>query len=79
MMRKLKINHFGSAAVALMLSMQTANADNIRFWTTEEQPDRLAKQEKMAADFKGNRLVRTETKSGRKKKWFSFEEAQGYA
>ena len=36
-------------------------------------------EEKMAADFKGNRLVRTETKSGRKKKWFSFEEAQGYA
>ena len=31
--------------------MQTATADNIRFWTTEEQPDRLAKQEKMAADF----------------------------
>ncbi len=27
------------------------NADTIRFWTTEEQPDRLAKQEQMAADF----------------------------
>ena len=50
-MGKLKSNHFGSAALALVLSMQTATADNIRFWTTEEQPDRLAKQEKMAADF----------------------------
>ena len=50
-MRKLKSNHFGSAVLALVLSMQTATADNIRFWTTEEQPDRLAKQEKMAADF----------------------------
>ena len=29
-----------------------ASAQELRFWTTEEQPDRLAKQEKMAADFK---------------------------
>ncbi|MGI9523739.1 MAG: ABC transporter substrate-binding protein [Hyphomicrobiaceae bacterium] len=29
-----------------------AHADTIRFWTTEEQPDRLAKQQKMAAAFK---------------------------
>lgn len=28
-----------------------ANADTIRFWTTEEQPERLAIQEAMAADF----------------------------
>ena len=27
-------------------------AETIRFWTTEEQPDRLAKQEAMAAEFK---------------------------
>ena len=27
-------------------------ADTIRFWTTEEQPARLAKQQAMAADFK---------------------------
>ncbi|MEM6712017.1 MAG: extracellular solute-binding protein [Pseudomonadota bacterium] len=29
----------------------TASADTIRFWTTEEQPERLAIQEQMAADF----------------------------
>ncbi len=28
-----------------------ASADTIRFWTTEEQPERLAVQEQMAADF----------------------------
>lgn len=28
-----------------------ANADTIRFWTTEEQPERLAVQQQMAADF----------------------------
>ncbi len=29
-----------------------ANAESLRFWTTEEQPERLAKQEEMAAAFK---------------------------
>ena len=29
-----------------------ASADTIRFWTTEEQPERLEKQQAMAADFK---------------------------
>ena len=29
-----------------------AAAQELRFWTTEEQPDRLAKQEQLAADFK---------------------------
>ena len=29
-----------------------ASAETIRFWTTEEQPERLARQEAMAADFK---------------------------
>ncbi|MEQ8658380.1 MAG: extracellular solute-binding protein [Hyphomicrobiales bacterium] len=29
----------------------TASAETIRFWTTEEQPERLAIQEQMAADF----------------------------
>ena len=50
-MKKMKTHYLGSAALALLLSVQAASADNIRFWTTEEQPDRLAKQEKMAADF----------------------------
>ncbi|NDR57278.1 ABC transporter substrate-binding protein [Aliiruegeria sabulilitoris] len=38
-------------ALALLLSGLAANADTIRFWTTEEQPERLAKQEEMAAAF----------------------------
>lgn len=39
-----------TAVLAAFLAIPSAFAD-IRFWTTEEQPDRLAKQEKMAADF----------------------------
>lgn len=38
-------------ALALGASMVTASADGIRFWTTEEQPDRLAKQQEMAKAF----------------------------
>jgi multiple sugar transport system substrate-binding protein len=39
-------------AAASVLALSTAvGADTIRFWTTEEQPERLAKQEAMAADF----------------------------
>ncbi|WP_106746218.1 ABC transporter substrate-binding protein [Yoonia maritima] len=39
------------AATALVLSAVGAHADTLRFWTTEEQPERLARQEQMAADF----------------------------
>lgn len=39
-----------SSSVALALSAMAASAD-IRFWTTENQPERLAVQEAMAADF----------------------------
>lgn len=39
-----------AAASSLALSA-AAGADTIRFWTTEEQPERLARQEAMAADF----------------------------
>ena len=38
-------------AITVMVS-SAASADTIRFWTTEDQPDRLAKQEAMAAAFK---------------------------
>ncbi|MDJ0820571.1 MAG: ABC transporter substrate-binding protein [Paracoccaceae bacterium] len=38
-------------ATALILSTLSASAENLRFWTTEEQPERLARQEQMAADF----------------------------
>ena len=40
----------GTALVAA-LTVGAAAADTIRFWTTEEQPERLAKQEEMAAEF----------------------------
>ncbi|MEM8850185.1 MAG: extracellular solute-binding protein [Pseudomonadota bacterium] len=36
---------------ALALMTSAANAQTLRFWTTEEQPERLAKQEEMAAAF----------------------------
>lgn len=39
------------AATALALSSIAASAESLRFWTTEEQPERLARQEQMAADF----------------------------
>lgn len=39
----------GTAAMALTAGM--ASAETLRFWTTEEQPERLAKQEEMAAAF----------------------------
>jgi len=40
------------ASLMLAVSAAALNAESIRFWTTEEQPDRLAKQQAMAADFK---------------------------
>ena len=39
------------SALSIGLSAATAIAD-IRFWTTEEQPARLAKQQAMAESFK---------------------------
>ena len=39
------------AASVLALTAATAHAETLRFWTTEEQPERLAKQEEMAAAF----------------------------
>ena len=38
-------------ALAIAVAASAASAQNIRFWTTEEQPDRLAKQEEMAKAF----------------------------
>ena len=40
-----------STALTLALTASALTAETIRFWTTEEQPDRLAKQQAMAADF----------------------------
>ncbi len=39
------------AGVALCALAGAAQADTIRYWTTEEQPERLAKQEEMAKAF----------------------------
>ncbi|WP_368184617.1 ABC transporter substrate-binding protein [Aestuariibius sp. HNIBRBA575] len=50
-MMTLKAQTLGTAAMALVLSAFAASADDLRFWTTEEQPERLAKQQEMAAAF----------------------------
>ena len=39
------------SAIAVALLAGTASAGDIKFWTTEEQPERLAKQQEMAAQF----------------------------
>lgn len=41
-----------SATTALVMSALAVQADTIRFWTTEEQPERLARQQAMADQFK---------------------------
>ena len=43
----------GTASLAMVLGATSAMAD-IRFWTTEEQPERLAKQQEMAASFEAD-------------------------
>ena len=50
---------FALLAGTFLLSGE-AFAQSLRFWTTEEQPDRLAKQEQMAADFKSQTGVSVE-------------------
>ena len=48
------------AASALALVASMAAADDIRFWTTEEQPERLAKQQAMAAEFEAKTGIAVE-------------------
>ncbi len=48
-----------TAALSLVLGAVAAQAD-IRFWTTETQPARLERQEKMAADFEAASGVKVE-------------------
>ncbi len=38
-------------AMAMSLAATSLSAEDLRFWTTEEQPERLARQEAMAAEF----------------------------
>ncbi len=51
MQLKTKAMMRGGAAMVLIMTAMTASAEDLRFWTTEEQPERLARQEAMAADF----------------------------
>jgi len=51
MMLHTKAKLMTSAALVLALTAGMVSADTIRFWTTEEQPERLAKQQDMAAQF----------------------------
>jgi len=42
----------GAAAAMMMAAIAVpASAQTIQFWTTEEQPERLARQEEMASNF----------------------------
>ena len=47
-------------ALALGCTMVTASADGIRFWTTEEQTPRLARQQEMAKDFEAKTGISVE-------------------
>lgn len=52
-MSKLNKLLIGTVGFAILLGLAgNVEAQNLRFWTTEEQPERLAKQEELAADFK---------------------------
>ncbi|NVK01910.1 MAG: extracellular solute-binding protein [Oceanospirillaceae bacterium] len=57
--RSKTIKVFATSALALAIS-GVVNADTLRFWTTEEQPERLAKQQEMAAEFKTKTGVEVE-------------------
>ena len=46
-----KFHLAAASAIFTVMVAGAAHADTIRFWTTENQPERLAKQEAMAADF----------------------------
>lgn len=43
-----------ASVLAAVLAMPVSQADTIQFWTMEIQPDRMAIQEKLAADFKAS-------------------------
>ena len=63
-MMKTWIRRGSQSALAILagtlLISGEAFAQSLRFWTTEEQPDRLAKQEQMAADFKSKTGISVE-------------------
>ncbi len=47
-----RLTHLAAVLLTAASFASAAHADTIRFWTTEEQPERLAKQQEMAAKFK---------------------------
>ena len=47
-----KFNLVAATTILSVMVSGVATADSIRFWTTENQPERLAKQQAMADDFK---------------------------
>ena len=47
-----KILNYLFYSIIVLFFATNASAETIKFWTTEEQPKRLAKQQAMAADFK---------------------------
>ncbi|HGG05357.1 MAG TPA: extracellular solute-binding protein [Aliiroseovarius sp.] len=47
-------------SVILMMSTAALSAEGIRFWTTETQPDRLAKQQEMATAFEADSGISVE-------------------
>ncbi len=49
--RQLRIGALAPCLLALGLAAGSVSAEGLRFWTTEEQPDRLAKQQAMAERF----------------------------
>jgi multiple sugar transport system substrate-binding protein len=56
---RLKLGAVASVVALGMISQQAA-AQTLRFWTTEEQPDRLAKQEALAEDFEAETGIAVE-------------------
>jgi len=46
-----KLHLAAASAIVTAMVAGVAQADTIRFWTTENQPERLAKQQAMADDF----------------------------
>ena len=44
-------------AAAVGAAISTSAFADLRFWTTEEQPDRLAKQQAMAEQFKARQAL----------------------
>ncbi|MGB0867865.1 MAG: extracellular solute-binding protein, partial [Granulosicoccaceae bacterium] len=49
-----------AASLSPLVASQAMAAETLRFWTTEEQPERLAKQQEMAAAFKAAEGIEVE-------------------